>query len=664
MIQFREDNISVNFAEQTQVADFSAPYPLSDKTIRGFEWNDREVAENWAVPKLKNDWQTSISIKDNYAGTARTAYVMVGGAPVWNVEALLTIPSDGNYELFNTACLPYISAIQIDGDYITVPNSPTDDFTTLEDIEYPTTNTYTLTAGKHKLRMYISNNLGTEYLFEGITTLTELKIGGDALTKVGNGCCMDCTGLTVVICNEGITALGTYCFADSTYMRTVYLPSSLNLVQDYAFSGTAVDYYFWFNANTSEINFTEHAMDGLIFNQTNWYRVVGTFDTIVENAMHSASAYVVFEDTNQIDNIPNEYGDSSGDLELSTVYTEFYQYAILPISQNYLTLAGDYPIWQDTFMEISADTEYIDYRIEAGGSSIYSGRAYIIDGATCVRLNRIVESYIESDFNPNEITESSGLTTSTYKPYIIVSVHYSTDDWATETDYGNYRFYLDWSYEAENRSLLDFPAATVLDDRQYFISAAMSHSDEISHTVNVYDTDGSIMSGSTSSLEYTSSMKYLPLSGVGSITVTVSGNTNTYTVKRTCATHCMYYRNKYGGYDSLLFNRTSRETDNFTISSYRTDSNNNSIGFETVQYNKDNERKFKLKSYWIAGGMSGRVADAFASTEAYLQDLETGEIIAVNITNTNVARQTFHNNGRKMIQYTVEVSDARKRRFK
>jgi hypothetical protein len=150
------------------------------------------------------------------------------------------------------------------------------------------------------------------------------------------------------------------------------------------------------------------------------------------------------------------------------------------------------------------------------------------------------------------------------------------------------------------------------------------------------------------------------------ITVSIGNRRMTYTVDhKGCKRYCLYYLNAYGGWDSYVFNKTSKESDDFKRDTYNRRINNQNIVHGKVEYKNQITKKWTLKTDYLNDTQSIILAKHMMSSPcAYLHDFETDEIFPVLVTNKTTDYKTFERNGRKFNRYdvTVELAQNRKRR--
>jgi len=146
----------------------------------------------------------------------------------------------------------------------------------------------------------------------------------------------------------------------------------------------------------------------------------------------------------------------------------------------------------------------------------------------------------------------------------------------------------------------------------------------------------------------------------------------TIQVKRTCNKYCLYYINRYGGWDWFLINGSSLQKDNITNYNYKTLTNRQIndfafpgertqipyINFEGNQnYLKEYSQTWELNTGWIKESDSADVNELLLSNYVFLHDLENNQDrpIQVNIVNKTNEYKTYKNQNNKLIKYTITV---------
>ena len=127
-----------------------------------------------------------------------------------------------------------------------------------------------------------------------------------------------------------------------------------------------------------------------------------------------------------------------------------------------------------------------------------------------------------------------------------------------------------------------------------------------------------------------------------------------------CNTYKLHYINAKGGYETLpIDGRKDKRTDSLTFEYYKTKGNNQNINKPQMnKFKVDVTPKWELQTGWLNDEQSQKMYNLFTSQKVWLENIETGEITPVYITNNAVDYKTFTNNGKRKINYTISVTSA------
>lgn len=324
---------------------------------------------------------------------------------------------------------------------------------------------------------------------------------------------------------------------------------------------------------------------------------------------------------------------------------------------------------------VSGDTSFIiyDHTTSTPGTDV-SGIVYsglVLDGYSLNNLDEILSQYVF----PQEISfSSSGHTQVDSTMYKHFYIYYSIDDWTTYTSDTVIITY-DWSYNSNPKSNLSDPIINLLDARQFVVWSKKPASPDISQnilvtlngrleesfTITGYNTWNYVaqLNSFTYQGEFTYAYSYdyfvdsnLP---VGDFAVLQIGNQKYY-VALTCNRYCLYYLNQYGGWDSLLFAGSEKQSDNLSRLSYKKNYVSQSLDFHKVDYLTTIGETWSLNTSYLDDSQSLKMINVLASNKLYLHDLVENKIIPVNITNSVCEHKTWKNQGRKLSVYTLEVA--------
>lgn len=341
--------------------------------------------------------------------------------------------------------------------------------------------------------------------------------------------------------------------------------------------------------------------------------------------------------------------------------------SILNIIQTAVAEQIEFPIWKDTDIELTGESNYIDYRMTFNDEVIYVGRAFLNDGRAYLRVNPILKEFLPSVI---DLTQT-GLQTSSN--YITVILQTSTDDGLNWMDYAALRTYNNWTYN-DDESYSHFLTAPIMgdkvDDRQLILFSMMDTFDDTPFTPSLIKTTtipGHPISRTTTGFTlYNQICTYVVdcrTLGIGankkvSYQFINDSDTITFTPKRTCAHYCVYYLTKNGGYSWMFFNRASKKTDAFSFNKIRKNVVNTLPKHSDTIYQTNITEKWSLKSPYLTDSQSEKMTELFGSPQVWLHDLEKDIIVPVVVTDTSSEHLTFFNNSKKKIRYTLNVQNS------
>lgn len=139
-------------------------------------------------------------------------------------------------------------------------------------------------------------------------------------------------------------------------------------------------------------------------------------------------------------------------------------------------------------------------------------------------------------------------------------------------------------------------------------------------------------------------------------------STPVYAIREdTCKRYALYYRNAYGGYDSLLMDGAKR-AENYARSTIGRWANNSVKGFREIHdYRNEIEEVWTLRINSLTDEQAERMPQVTGSVDAYLCDLSTGDLVPLNLQDAACEIKTYRNQGGKRINYTITVKRAQKR---
>lgn len=309
------------------------------------------------------------------------------------------------------------------------------------------------------------------------------------------------------------------------------------------------------------------------------------------------------------------------------------------------------PIWKDKIVDLGSAS--VLFRITTGGTTIYEGKATARPGESTakVRINDICADYLV-----NTLPSLLDLAfTSANLPTFVVQKKPSSS-WSTVT---SVQFYADWSYDyGTTPSDLSCPVNGRVDNRMsiLFTGRGMSALSASYHRTSGTSTSRSISisSGSTG----TGAFNAGAVSGVDRITI----KSRVYYPIGSCYRYALYYVNAYGGWDQFLIEGNDMEADVVTRYIREVEYDNNTI----TNRGEDNYVSEVKKSWTLHSGLltddeASRMHHLLDSNFIYLCHISSRIMFPVIMETNTCEYKTFKNQGRRMVEYTMQVSLAQSR---
>lgn len=277
------------------------------------------------------------------------------------------------------------------------------------------------------------------------------------------------------------------------------------------------------------------------------------------------------------------------------------------------------PIYQDTIY--TASTSDIRFRINGYGKVLYEGRSKARPGESYAEINisKICQQYMNNSLQGKTIVlDTSLLANSAYTTFTLTYSNPTANTWSTgET----YTFLYDWDYDWDIN---------------------LSISNTLSNPVNGHYAYG----------QYKANTIFNGTLVANSFT---SANTNTY-----CGDYALIYLNMAGGWDSFLMEGVCKQIDQYETYNYVKKFNNTvRTDFGKVDYLKEITNQWVLNTGYLNEVESRILAkNMFSSIECYLQDLKTGKLYPVVITDTQVEYKEYHPSDNSPVNYTITVNNS------
>ena len=294
------------------------------------------------------------------------------------------------------------------------------------------------------------------------------------------------------------------------------------------------------------------------------------------------------------------------------------------------------PIWKDT-VYIEKSNNWIEYHLDdAKNNVLYAGKAYPYPGNNTVEI--LVNDIASNFLKPMDWPTNDGFNISEdYSKFFLLKT--STNIIRT------YIFNNDWSYK-EDPLYTDSPCS-IVDPRQLFIVSG--------------DPRYKITYGDNT-IQFTNLYTYrLDLSNItipcGSKISVYKDNViiKEYTVANG-KDYVLYYTNSVGGWDFITVKGNTTRKDNVTSSLYERRPMRPSKEFGSIKYLNTITPSWSLNTGYI----NGNISELVSSLNVYLYDLNTKDLIPVNVTTTSAEYLNYTNNGKHFTNYTVEVEASQK----
>lgn len=328
------------------------------------------------------------------------------------------------------------------------------------------------------------------------------------------------------------------------------------------------------------------------------------------------------------------------------------------------------PIWKDYSVTLGNGAAY-DYEIRldtAAGTLIYSGRAYKRPGAASVvvRINDVCAAYL-AEVLPT-LNVPAGFTGFAVQQTFVVLADIS----GVWTTMDTIDFYNDWSYDygfdPSLQPLAD-PINGELDPRQHLVISTLPVADltavltfEDGTTMSVviqiarsadfnddFNDDFSVQD--TSAHGGAAVLDLSPYTGLVSVSI---GGVDYKVRDNACSKYCLYYTNSYGGWDSFLIDGIDRRVDGLVRHTMNKDYDNSDMDARGREdYAIEVVPTWELHTGLLTDDQSSRMHHLIESTDVFLCELATGDVVPVVLTDAECEHKTYRGSGRQMNTYTI-----------
>lgn len=330
------------------------------------------------------------------------------------------------------------------------------------------------------------------------------------------------------------------------------------------------------------------------------------------------------------------------------------------VFQSRSIFAGQYPTWQDVFVEIprTRDNELnITYSISVLDNEtktfevVYRGNAVFTDEDPKINITEIVRDYVEDNIN---IYADGGTT----QKNDLTKVMLNTDEEDANLVASLY-YYYDYSFDKDFKFTRNMPILNHFDTRQDIFLSFLN------------------LSGETNNVTISAGHRPLRLTfdtpGIfhhkrayheGNVIINAPDKRTVLTSKNTCAKYAIYYLNPLGGWDQLLIEGKVVKTTKLENKTFKRNFDNNTNEFQNKHYLKNLTTSYKFTTGYLTDEQAKLMPNLIETTKAYLCELDTNTYIPVLINNNSVDIKTYRNQGRKLFTYTIDVQESQNKFIK
>ena len=350
------------------------------------------------------------------------------------------------------------------------------------------------------------------------------------------------------------------------------------------------------------------------------------------------------------------YKDREGKMMYSATDDQGKSYIFSSnIFQLRSVFTGQYPTWQDVFVEIpriSDDDSNINYTVSILDDKtntfdvVYRGNAVFTDeGNPKINITEIVRDYVEDNINIYADAASK-------QEQNLTKVMLNTYE-AEQNLVATLYYYYDYSFVKDYKFTRNMPILNYFDTRQDIFLSFLNLSDE-AQSVSVFDSGNIIYIELDKQGLFHYKNTYLD----GNVTINTPYTTTTLTSKNTCAKYAIYYLNPLGGWDQLLIEGKVVKNIKFENKTFKINFDNNTNEFQNKHYLKNLTTSYKLTTGYLTDEQAKLMPNLIETTKAYLCELDTNIYIPVLINNNSVGIKTYRNQGRKLFTSPSDAQES------
>lgn len=328
------------------------------------------------------------------------------------------------------------------------------------------------------------------------------------------------------------------------------------------------------------------------------------------------------------------------------------------------------PIWKDKFVNLGSYASRY-FRIQAGGTTIYSGRAYraASSGYLFVRINDVCADYMGAKPLPVPYLSSSTMV------FPVSFTVQSSADGSTWSTVETVDFNDDWSFVPgfdPSVSGMAFPVTGRIDLRQriyqtrYTSGAVTAYARYGSTTQSIALTvrttppqDAFLNSLCHAGAGYVvfDCADYASYNGEALASVTIG--TATYDVAKSCPQKVLYYKNPFGGYDHLLIEGNALRSRSVQRETFVADYDNDYRNRERWDFQNEVTETWTLNTGLLTLDETARMPYLLDSPLVFLADLDNpSAIVPALVVTDSYQAETYAVKGSRMKNHTFDVKVA------
>ena len=325
---------------------------------------------------------------------------------------------------------------------------------------------------------------------------------------------------------------------------------------------------------------------------------------------------------------------------------------------------------------LNTDSDYVDYEIRTSTETIYTGRGYPIGAYVYFNLTNIMEDYC----NLNGIKDNIYLFTNSFGNYdnfkfeyfVYIKEELQTGFTQFNTD-KLFSMYLDDNntFDFVNGKSLQMKTSYDITKDCWILYNYLGTATNISYGESPISGSGYSLHPSTKSNPqfypfYWFIKGDVPEYEYVNISLTLTDKVKYHILPCTKATGCIYWVNRFGGFETLLVNgKVNYSTDN-TSTNYQQSSSkviNGTLYKRTFNQGntiikRDITKKWTLNSSYLLDTDWTWIESLYTSPIVYYQDFANNIINSVIISDNTFSKQLFKENGKKIPNYEINIESS------